>query len=228
LTPRLTQLVVQQLEPLPLPPRRVCGGISAFTLWALLGCLCFTWTLFFVAVLPKEEEMKHTLDELCGGMQQVVYGVHGEMGIILASESPEFQAAEPAFAEFAQRAVLELAMLEGGTLHSPGPNMSVVFISTYALQLAMSRSISEWGKQFSCNDNAVLAKPDFLALSLQAQTDPAARSCADLAPYCGHHEANLLRLVCPGTCGCSEELNGSAFQRGCPMEACNRLDSKLH
>jgi len=223
-SPRIIKVLVKKMEPLRQPPVRTWKGIGGFSIASLGGVLLFVVIIFVYAAMPKEVQMERTMGRICDGLQTIITDVHHDTGVVMAARSPAFTAPASNSIHFKRDALRELIDME--SVSHLKPKHSRIFPNIHALQKALAQPISDLSKQYPCVDGDLednTSVPSYLRGALLAITNPAARSCNDLEPYCGRRDVPLLRMLCPQTCGCNMMLNGSVYTTGCPKDSCTRL-----
>lgn len=228
-----TKTLLADLQPLP-QKRSLLHGyfVPAITFGA--GLLFAGYTIYSTSI-PLAQEMHHVKSALCGGPQDFVYG-KDIVGLMWAAPVEPFS-----FETVAAEAGVVLQAVNAGVANAAGlryvPHVSKLQSRLRQSTQQITRLLTgPYYANNGCDDFTFETNGTnslFAATSLRRVTgDDTIVDCAGARQYCDGQEAEIVRTLCPDTCGCPDPLSGlflKSAQTGCDIQACqSKRNTALH
>ncbi|CAJ1382762.1 unnamed protein product [Effrenium voratum] len=219
LMPRRIQAKVDELHAVKLRWSKTQGQVESLVLVVciagvlLWSCLCL--------LVPLEQAMQAVKQEYCGGARDFVLKVNPNVKVPVTLVTAPYSEQRPSLSEVATRDVMR-AMNRHQT-----PTLAVVTQSLGDFTTWSTRSLNKWSSGYM-QKCLSWDYPVFInSAAFAAGRSPKGVTCENLAGHCQDPSAQLLRVVCPFTCGCTDPT--LAWYRspssGCPA-ACLRDSEK--
>lgn len=202
--------LVLKLKPLPGLKPRHWHGIGLRPVGFLFGCLLLMGIMRATTIEFTKAKMENMTEALCGGRQDFI--VHVEPSshrVTIVDTTP--------WSESAAHKLEPLEEMVDDLIRNPVRNIAEWWDQGADIDKAVSYAnlpIDQYSALFDCKDGPIDAISNQIFKTISEEHIPSS-NCADLKDLCWRPYFDVVRLLCPQTCGCDSPFAGWA-RHGCP------------
>lgn len=245
--PRIVQVMVENLEPLPRGAHRNFGGLCSRSVFAVAAISTAVFTVFAKYTNTMESHMRSLHFEMCAGNRDFVVDFNAELNMVVVANTTAGKA--PFIDLKPEEGCSEAQSIKQVPLHNI--DMAVVdqfqsldFSSMQHQELkgwfmrdraafleASARSRSDMEETF-CSDfidsnrfpRGAILWPLVHTYKSRLPANKTPTACQAFAGFCEEKNATSLRFACSLTCGCSDLTSNLTFRTGC-QNSCTAVRS---
>jgi len=228
LTPSPVKALVQDMRPLPGRVQRSWEAVVP-----VLFCLALMSAFLVEVAVPMSKQMADIELELCErGFTEFIVEGSPTTGLIVVANTSEFRevSSDDVAGSWFRLYVKEILAgnYRSGSLECTSSFCSSIWLATPAEYSKVENPLTVSGYPFwrdYCSDildsqwykDSGYSNTRLTWLRFRYQ-NATASSCSDFYGHCDDTDAEVLRWLCPRTCGCHNPRSGQWYDHGCPAE----------
>lgn len=226
LMPKKIQIKIQDLEAIKVTySKRRSECESVLLVLAMVALMIVPWHFL---VEPLGASMQEVKAAYCAGHQDFVVGLNENLGVPIGMSTTSFSVASTntSLIEFSvdeflkQEDITTSDFIRFAFSTSDFETKRTETVLTTATNMLLCADLDEWYLNDVYHEYKTLYAPLWWSVATGLNLPPTS-TCAEMAGYCDTSEGQLLRMVCPLTCGCTSTSANPWYKvtaQGCPTK----------